>query len=360
MNASAQEQNASAKVTVAAAHLSSPMLDKQRGVEKASKWIKEAAASGAQVVVFPETFIPGFPLWNAYLSPIEAHAWFTRLAANALLADGPEIAAIAEVAARNRIVVCLGFTEVAPYSRGCMWNSNILINAEGQVVNLHRKLVPTFYEKLTWTPGDGAGLKVIETSVGRIGTLICGENGNPLARYTLMAQGEELHLSNYPPVWPFRDAEKTDARYDLADAIRFRAAAHAFEAKCFNVVAAGFLDDKSVETLAADNEHAQRILLESPRSVSMVISPSGEVVGDIRRDEEGLVVAQVDLEQILEHKQHHDIAGYYNRFDIFDLRVNRKRLGPIHFTEDDQALNPIENRSMSSVSTKERHSRNNL
>jgi len=339
MNASAQNKNASGKVTVAAAHLSSPMLDKQRGVEKACKWIKEAAASGAQVIVFPESFIPGFPLWNAYLSPIEGHTWFARLAANALLADGPEIAAIADVAARNRIVVCLGFTEVAPYSRGCVWNSNILINSEGQLVNLHRKLVPTFYEKLTWTPGDGAGLTVVETSVGRIGTLICGENGNPLARYTLMAQGEELHLSNYPPVWPFRDGEGDQTLYDLADAIRFRAAAHAFEAKCFNVVAAGFLDDESVDTLAQTNDRARRILLESPKSVSMVLSPSGEIIGDMRRDEEGLVLAQINLDEIVELKQHHDIAGYYNRFDIFNLRVNRKRHVPITFTNNQNANN---------------------
>lgn len=342
MNSFAHSRNCSGKVTVAAAHLSSPMLDKQRGVEKARQWIEAAAKNGAQAVVFPESFIPGFPLWNAYLSPIEAHAWFARLAQNALLADGPEVAAIAELAARHRILVCLGFTEVAPYSRGCLWNANILINEEGQIVNLHRKLVPTFYEKLTWTPGDGAGLQVVDTRVGRVGTLICGENGNPLARYTLMAQGEELHLSNYPPVWPFRDGGQTERPYDLADAIRFRAAAHAFEAKCFNVVAAGFLDDESLVTLAGNNERARRILLESPRSVSMVVSPSGEVVGEMRRDEEGLVLAEIDLNEIIEHKQHHDIAGYYNRFDIFDLRVNRKRLVPIHFLQDKLMLTSSE------------------
>ena len=150
---------------------------------------------------------------------------------------------MARVAATARacgVFVSLGFNEGTPASVGCIWNANVLIGDEGAVLNHHRKLVPTFFEKLVWANGDGAGLRVCETRLGRIGMLICGENTNPLARYTLMAQGEQVHISTYPPVWPTKDP-KTGGNYDLAGAIRIRAGAHAFEAKAFNVVVSAFI-----------------------------------------------------------------------------------------------------------------------
>src|SRR5207249_875766 len=162
---------------------------------------------------------------------------------------------------------------------GCLWNSNVLFGEDGTILNHHRKLVPTFWEKLTWANGDGAGLRVCETPLGRIGMLICGENTNPLARFALMAQGEQVHVSTYPPVWPTRDP-KGGGNYDLASAIRIRAGAHSFEAKAFNIVASGFMDAAMREELATLGKDAMRVLEESPRAVSMVIGPTGEPAGD--------------------------------------------------------------------------------
>lgn len=317
-------------VKLAAAHLSPVFLDRKTSVDKACDAIAEAARNGAQLVAFPESYIPAFPLWSALLAPIHCHDYFTAMAAQSMRVDGPEMARISSAARRCDIVVSLGFSESTEASVGCLWNSNVLIGADGQLLNHHRKLVPTFFEKLTWAPGDGAGLRVVDTRLGRVGALICGENTNPLARYTLMAQGEQIHVSSYPPAWPTRDPADVQ-HYDLADAIRIRAAAHAFEAKCFNVVAAGFLDGKALEALSQLTPDAARILRDSPRSVSLVVDPMGRVCAGPVSEGEELLYAEIDLSDCVEPKQFHDVVGGYNRFDVFKLSVNRTRLHPVDF-----------------------------
>src|SRR5665213_2571620 len=196
----------------------------------------------------------------------------------------------------------------------------------------HRKLMPTFYEKLIWASGDGAGLRVLETPIGKVGMLICGENTNPLARYTLIAQGEQVHVSSYPPVWPTRPSDHP-GRYDLAAATKIRAGAHSFEGKLFNIVASAFLDQSALDALHGVGREALEILEQAPRGVSMVIGPSGEVIGDVLCEAEGLLYQDIDISQCVEPKQFHDVVGYYNRFDIFDLKVTRKRLVPITFSD---------------------------
>ena len=123
----------------------------------------------------------------------------------------------------------------------------MLIGPDGAVLNLHRKLVPTFFEKLIWANGDARGLRVVQTQLGRIGMLICGENTNPLSRFALMAEGEQVHISTYPPCWPTRPPAESGG-YDLRRAIEIRAGAHAFEAKVFNIVASAFTDQSLKDT----------------------------------------------------------------------------------------------------------------
>jgi aliphatic nitrilase len=321
---------------VAAAHVAPVFLDLPATVAKVCALIEEAARHGAQLVAFPEAYLPAFPLWSALQAPIYSHDWFRRLVGSAVRCPGPEIARVAAAARRAGIFVSLGFNELSPVSVGCVWNANVLIGDDGTVLNHHRKLVPTFFEKLTWANGDGAGLRVAETRLGSIGVLICGENTNPLARYTLIAQGEQVHVSTYPPVWPTRDP-KGGGNYDLAGAIRIRAGAHAFEGKLFNIVASAFLDRATRDTLAALTPEAGRILDETPRAVSVVIGPTGEPVSDILSDREGLLYADVDLAACVEPKQFHDIVGYYNRFDVFKLTVDRSVNRPISFSPESAA-----------------------
>jgi len=314
----------------AAAHVAPVFLDAPKTVAKACSLIEEAARNGAALIAFPETYIPAFPLWSAVVAPIHNHEWFKRLAASSIRCPGPELERIAGAARRHGMVVSLGFNEGTADSVGCLWNSNVLIGEDGAILNHHRKLVPTFWEKLTWANGDGSGLRVVETRLGRIGMLICGENTNPLARFTLMAQGEQVHVSTYPPVWPTRDPRGGGgANYDLAGAIRIRAGAHSFEAKAFNIVASGFMDAAMREELATLGKDAMRVLEESPRAVSMVIGPTGEPVGDVLSDREGLLYASIDTRACVEPKQFHDVVGYYNRLDVFNLTVDRTRRRPV-------------------------------
>jgi nitrilase len=326
----------STTVRVCAAHVAPVFLDAAATIAKACDLIGEAARNGARLVAFPESYVPGFPVWAAVAAPIRNHDFFKRLTAQSIPVPSPLVEQVCLAARRHRIFVSLGLSESTSASVGCIWNSNLLIGDDGAVLNHHRKIVPTFYEKLIWANGDGSGLRVVETEIGRLGMLICGENTNPLARYALIAQGEQIHVSSYPPVWPTRDPAE-GGNYDLAAAIRIRAGAHAFEGKLFNVVASAFLDDGTMKALDGLDEDARRILRDSPRGISVVIGPSGLPVSNVLSDREGLLYHDVDLGLCVEPKQFHDVVGYYNRFDIFQVHLNRSANTPLTFDNEDGA-----------------------
>ncbi|AVD83829.1 MULTISPECIES: carbon-nitrogen hydrolase family protein [Pseudomonas] len=317
---------------VAAAHVAPIYHDTQKTVDKACSIIEEAARKGVQLIAFPETFIPGFPVWANVGAPIHTHRYFEALTQGAIRLDGPEIQQLRRAARKHGIIVSMGFNELASASSTCMWNANVLINNDGEIIGHRRKLVPTFFEKLVWANGDGAGLRVADTDVGRIGMLICGENSNPLARYSMIAQNEQLHISTYPPLAVMRPLSEAGG-YDLEQAIRIRAAAHSFEGKVFNIVASGYYDTTMRKELEGMGDEVLELLDKSPKSVSMILGPDGNVIGDTLCDTEGLCIAEINYSPVAELRRLHDVAGYYNRFDIFRLEVNRVALEPIHFVE---------------------------
>lgn len=317
---------------VAAMHFAPVFLDTKATVDKACSLIEEAARNGARLIAFPETYIPAFPIWSAVRAPLYNHDYFRALAGEAVSIDGPELARVRAVARRCEVVVSMGFNERSDASLGCIWNSNALIGEDGNIINHHRKTVPTFWEKLVWANGDGAGLRVCDTVLGRIGMLICGENTNPLARFALMAQGEQVHISSFPPVWPANDPRDAGC-YDVSDAIRIRVGNHSFEGKLFNVVAAAYMDARMRDALAKGDSEIGRILDDSPRGVSLVVGPSGRPISEIRSDSEGIVYADINIADCVQPKQLHDVTGYYNRFDIFKLTVDRSANRPITFEE---------------------------
>ncbi|MCJ7874015.1 carbon-nitrogen hydrolase family protein [Phaeobacter sp. J2-8] len=322
----------------AAAHIAPVYLDPVASAEKAVSAIAEAARNGASIVVFAEAFLPGFPVWAAIHAPIRSHDLFAQYAAASVFADGPEIEMIRQAAARHDIMVSIGLSERNPASVGSLWNSNLLIDETGRVVNHHRKLVPTFYEKLVWDPGDGAGLNVSASRCGRVGALICGENTNPLSRYSLIAQGEQVHISTYPPIWPTRPPEDS-GNYDNRAANHIRAAGHCFEAKCFGIVVASPFDKTATEVVAGKDPALIPLLDECSRAPSFFVDPTGQLIGESTVDE-GIIYADIDLARCLEPKRFHDLAAGYNRFDIFDLAVTRKRGVPIRFTDQPQPPKP--------------------
>lgn len=321
------------KFKVAAAHVAPIFLNKTATVDKAISIIREAADHGAELVVFPESFIPAFPLWAAIWPPYQNHAFFVDMAAHSLLTNGEEIEAIRREARRSGVFVSLGFSERSPVSLGCLWNSNLLIGDTGEVLNLHRKLVPTFFEKMVWANGDGAGLKVSDTRLGRIGNLICGENTNPLARYALMAQGEQIHIASWPPIWPSK-RPRTGGNYNNINANRIRVAAHCFEAKVFGVACSGHLDSTTRDFLVNHDPSIADIIDESAKAASFFIDPTGEPIGETLQADEGILYGDFDIGRCVEPKQFHDVVGYYNRFDIFKLSVRREREHPIAFCDD--------------------------
>jgi nitrilase len=321
----------------AACHAASCFLDTQKTIDKAVSWISEAASKCASLVCFPEGFVPGFPIWAALRAPIYNRDFFKQLVSEAIRIDGSEMARLREAARSSGVHVSLGFTEGTDVSVGCIWNSNVLIGPDGRMLNLHRKLVPTFFEKLIWSNGDARGLRTVQTDIGRVGMLICGENTNPLSRYALMAEGEQVHISTCPPFWPTRPPEENGG-YDLRRAIEIRAGAHAFEAKVFNIVSSGFADQDMIDSIAKTDPDIRSIMEESPKSVSMVLDPTGAVISDVISDDEGIAYAQINTADAIEPKQFHDVVGYYNRFDIFNLTVDRAPREPATF--NDGALQP--------------------
>ena len=326
------------EVKVAAVHAAPVYMNAKATLEKAIDYIAEAKKNGAELVVFPESFIPGFPVWAALWGPIHNHKWFEKMAENSLLIDGPEIRALCSAAAQYDVLVCMGFSERSAVSVGCLWNSSILISEKGEILNHHRKLVPTFFEIMVWAPGDGAGLFVADTRIGRIGSLICGENTNPLARYSLMAQGEQIQISQWPSIWQTKK-QSCGGNFDNQVANRIRAGAHSFEAKCFGIMSASLMDEEMKRMLTEWDSSVADIIEQTPQAATMFVDPTGTPIGDILQHEEGIAYATFQLKKIIELKQLHDVVGYYNRFDVFNLTVNRNRLNPATFTTSSVAEN---------------------
>ena len=316
----------------AACHIASVFLDADATVDKGISFIHEAAKAGAALVAFPESFIPGFPVWSALRAPIENHDFFRALATQSVRRDGPEVARLCAAAREHGVYVSTGISEGTDASVGCLWNSNLLIGPDGNILNHHRKLVPTFYEKLIWANGDARGLRVVDTEIGRLGMLICGENTNPLSRYALMAEGEQVHISTYPPIWPTRPPSDNTG-YDLRKAIEIRAGAHSFEAKVFNIVSSALADEKLITAVAREDKRIREIIERSPQSVSMILDPAGSIMSEVISGEEGIVYGDIDTALSVEPKQFHDVVGYYNRFDIFDVRVDRSAREPARYVE---------------------------
>lgn len=316
------------KSKVAAVQTSPVFLDIEATVDKACSLIAEAACNGAKLVAFPEVFLAGYPYWNWLMTPVEGGRWFERLVKSAIEIPGPEIARIAAAAREYACTVVIGANESSWRSLGTVYNTNVVISSTGEILGRHRKLVPTWAEKLSWAGGDGSTLKVYDTEVGPLGTLACGENTNTLARFALLSQGELVHVANYIslPVAP--------DNYNMAEAIRIRAAAHSFEGKLFTIVACSTISDEIIEQMSEAHPEARKLLERRNGAFSGVIGPDGNVVGDPLIDEEGIVYAEIDLNDCIQPKQMHNIIGSYNRFDIFDLRVNRTPRAATAFFND--------------------------
>lgn len=311
------------RFTAAAVQDSPVFLDATATVAKAVDLIAEAARNGASLVAFPEVFVPGYPYWNWTMSPVQGSPWFEKLYRAAVDVPGPEVDELRAAARRHGTTVVIGVNERGRYSAGVIYNTVLTISSAGELIGVHRKIVPTWAEKLTWTGGDGSSLRVHDTELGRVGVLACGENTNTLARFALLAQGEQVHVAAYIalPVAP--------EDYDMADAIAIRTAAHAFEGKIFSVVATSTISPEMIDAIAGDDGTVRDMLARKRNALSGIFGPDGRPVTEPLVDTAGIVYGEIDLARCIQAKQMHDIIGHYNRFDIFQLHLNATPQQPL-------------------------------
>ncbi len=327
-------ENVYPKVRVGSVQAGPVFMDRDATVEKACRLIQEAADNGAQLVAFPEAFIPAYPYWARYLNPMQSLRYTKELLKQAVQVPSRSTQRLAQAARAARAHVLIGINEKVAHAHGTLFNANLLFGPDGQLIASHRKLVPTLSEKLVWAHGDGHGLRTHRTQLGRLGSLICGENANPLARFVLIAEGEQIHVANYLAL-PRKDM----GGYDLAKDIEIRSAAHSFEGKIFTVVSSLVINESVVSYFS---EHPEVKALLSTGSVghTAVYGPLGTLVqGPLDPNVEAILYADIDLDQALLPKLRHDVGGSYNRFDVMTVVANRARHEPMR---DDAARAPTQ------------------
>ncbi|QBG36197.1 carbon-nitrogen hydrolase family protein [Litorilituus sediminis] len=311
-------------VKVAIIQESPCVLDKQKTIAKAVEIIAQLAKQGAQLIVFPEAYIPGYPAWIWRLRPGgdwgTCEALHKRLLSNAVDLSSDDIAPLLQAAKDNNITLVCGINERdGEHSRATLFNTVITINHQGQLVNHHRKLMPTNPERMVWGLGDAHGLNVIDTQVGRIGQLICWENYMPLARYALYAQGIEIYIA---------------PTYDSGDDWLASMKHIAREGKCWllNCGVALQRQDLPSDLPELENLYPADEDWINPGD-SAVISPQGEVVAGPMNKCKGHLLVDIDVELSSTSKRALDITGHYARPDVFTLTVDRTRLAPINFID---------------------------
>ena len=312
------------KSKVAAVQAAPVFLDRDATLDKVLSLVSEASGNGADLIAFPEVFIAGYPYWNRLENVFKTTPFFTELLKNAVTVPGPTTDRLCRAAKDHQVYLVMGVNERPTNTLGTLYNTNLVIDPEGEIILKHRKLMPTYAEKLVWGFGDGSTLRVLDTPIGKLGTLICGENANPLARFALIAQGEEIHISNYPSM-PAEDY----GGYAIGEDIRLRGANHAFEGKVFNIVVSSVIDQTVIDRIG-DTEEKRRILSGPQSSFTGVFAPGGRLYSDtVPPGEEGIIYADCDIASIIGPKLRHDVAGQYNRFDVLSLNINRTPCQPI-------------------------------
>ena len=292
----------------AAAVQISPDFDSPDGTRaKVCAAIDEAARRGAQITVFPETFVPYYPYFSLVLPPVQQGEPHLKLIERAVVVPGPVTDAVAARARAHGMVVVLGVNE---RDHGSLYNAQLVFDADGSLRLKRRKITPTYHERMVWGQGDAAGLKVVETRVGRVGALACWEHYNPLARYSLMAQHEEIHCAQFPgslvgPIF----AEQMEV------AIRH----HALESGCFVVNATGWLTDAQIAAVTPDIS-LQKALRGGCHTA--IVSPEGKHLAPPLTEGEGMVVADLDMRLIAKRKRMMDSVGHYARPELLSLAIN--------------------------------------
>lgn len=310
---------------VALAQISPVWLDKAATVKKITQTISDAAENKTELIIFGEAFLPGYPFWLAYTdgarwnlkSNKELYAHYVR---NAVEINKGDIDAICLLAKKYKMAIYLGIIERAEDRGGhSLYCSLVYINEEGAIKSVHRKLQPTYDERLVWAQGDGNGLRVHQLNGFTVGGLNCWENWMPLPRASLYGQGENLHIA----VWP-GNLNNTE------DITRFIAR----ESRSFVISVSSLL---GTDDIPKETPHLKQILEKAPKTLanggSCIAGPDGEWIIEPVVDKEGLIYASLNFNKVLEERQNFDPVGHYSRPDVTKLHVNRERQSTVSFKD---------------------------
>jgi len=306
-----------AKIRLAAVQAAPVWLDREATVDKACRLIREAGAAGAKVIGFPEGFIPGHPLWYHFhpSTTKESLRLATELFKNSVEIPSPATDALGEAARQAGAYVVMGLCEKRPGTYGTLYNSQLFISPDGRILGKHQKLTPTVGERLVHTGGHGDTLRAFDTPYGKLSALVCGENSNPLAVFALIAQETAIHVASWPSL-PGRTSLPRSERGVITGR------SFAFMSKAFVINACGTVSDEMRKVFAYTAEDHEFLADPELSGGSTIIGPDTKVLAGPMGPEEGILYADVNLEDCVLAKVKHDFAGHYNRADVFTLVLN--------------------------------------